>query len=166
MAFGGPALGPLCSSFIEVNAGFRTNLRVMAAFITVTSALVALVPETHGPTLYKRKLRRECKAKDVEPPSSGGIGRVLAVFKIALSRPIIFLTTEPIVTLISLYLSTLYAILYACFESFSVVYVEIRGFSATSYGLTYIGLGLGFLVGAAMLATIGGVSSPLDARMS
>lgn len=35
-------------------------------------------------------------------------------------------------TLVSIYLSTLYGVLYGFFEAFSVVYVEIRGFKATS----------------------------------
>ena len=57
--------------------------------------------------------------------------------------------------LVSLYLSVLYGILYGFFEAFTVVYLEIRGFKTTSYGLTYIALGLGFVAAYAMLATSG-----------
>ncbi|KAJ7607384.1 major facilitator superfamily domain-containing protein [Roridomyces roridus] len=65
MAFGGPALGPLLSAFIQDGAGFRWNLRVMAIFTTVLSIAAACVPETHGPTLLKWRLAKEGKA----PPS-------------------------------------------------------------------------------------------------
>ncbi|KAI5481345.1 MFS transporter [Pseudohyphozyma bogoriensis] len=150
MAFGGPALGPLCSSFIQTDAGFRWNLRVMAIFVSVFSIIVACVPETHGPTLYKWKLKREGKA-----PPALKTGEVMAVFKTALSRPILYLLTEPTVTLVSLYLTVLYSILYAFFEAFTVVWLEIRGFKETSYGLTYISLGLGFLFGCVLLGTLG-----------
>ena len=121
MAFGGPALGPLCSAYIERYAGFRWNLRVMAIFITITSLATAFVPETHGPTLLARKIARSGHA-----PPPAGFAKVLGVYKVASSRPIIFLFTEPIVTLISIYLSTLYGILYAFFQAFSVVFIEIR----------------------------------------
>ncbi|KAL8277994.1 hypothetical protein RQP46_009626 [Phenoliferia psychrophenolica] len=59
------------------------------------------------------------------------------------------------VTLVSIYLSTLYGILYGFFEAFSIVYEEIRGFKLTSYGLTYISLGLGFLIACGLLGTVG-----------
>ncbi|GAA5938142.1 uncharacterized protein JCM15063_005475 [Sporobolomyces koalae] len=154
MAFGGPALGPLCSSFIEHDAGYRWNLRVMAIFTTVTSILVALVPETHGPTLLKKKLAaapipEEDKANLAPKPN---IHQILGVFKQSLKKPILFFFTEPIVLFISIYLSILYGILYGFFEAFSIVYIEKRGFKLTSYGLTYISLAIGFLCGASFIA--------------
>ncbi|GAA5984049.1 hypothetical protein JCM5350_005004 [Sporobolomyces pararoseus] len=153
MAFGGPALGPLCSAFIENDVGYRWNLRVMAIFSTVTSIAVALVPETHGPTLLKQKLKAEASSAEVVPKVS--FGKIITTYKIALKRPVLFFFTEPIVLFISIYLSILYGILYGFFEAFSIVYVEERGFKRTSYGLTYIALGLGFLVGASLIATVG-----------
>ncbi|GAA5820354.1 hypothetical protein JCM3770_002780 [Rhodotorula araucariae] len=151
-AFGGPSLGPLCSAFIEVDAGFRWNLRVMAIFSTVLSLCVAFVPETHHPTLVRR---RAAKVAALEAPASARIGEVLQVFKVALSRPVVFFCTEPIVLFISIYLSILYGVLYGFFEAFTVVWVEIRGWSLQHYGLTYISLGLGFVVGAALNAILG-----------
>lgn len=149
-AFGGPALGPLCSAFIEDRAGWRWNFRVMAIFIAVTSFAVAWVPETHGPTLLAWRLKKEGKAPPVLT-----VGQLIPVLKIALARPFIFIVTEPTVTFVSIYLSLLYAILYGFFEAFSLVWLRIRGFSTTSYGLTYISLGLGFLLGCILLATVG-----------
>ncbi|KAJ7915667.1 major facilitator superfamily domain-containing protein [Mycena leptocephala] len=130
-AFGGPALGPLASAFIQHDAVPQWNLRVMAVFSAILSILVALVPETHGPT------------------------KVMSVFRVALARPIIYLFTEPVVMLVSLYLSTLYGALYGFIQAFSVVYLEIRGFKSTSFGLTYIALGLGFGAACIVLTTIG-----------
>ena len=57
--------------------------------------------------------------------------------------------------LVSIYLSVLYGILYGFFEAFTIVYLEIRGFESTSYGLTYIALGLGFLFACVLLGTAG-----------
>ncbi|KAJ7819511.1 major facilitator superfamily domain-containing protein [Mycena leptocephala] len=174
MAFGGPALGPLISAFIQHDAGFRWNFRVMAIFSTVLTILVALIPETHGPTLLKWRIAKEGRA-----PPALKFGKVMNVFKVALARPMIFLFTEPVVTLVSIYLSILYSILYSFFEAFGVVYLEIRGFKSTSYGLTYIALGLGFLAAYVLLATSGqqlyvkgakaaaakGIPTPPEARL-
>ena len=46
-------------------------------------------------------------------------------------------------------------ILYGFFEGLTVVYEEIRGFTPNQNGLTYVSLGIGFLIGAALLATVG-----------
>ncbi|PRQ70358.1 Major facilitator superfamily domain-containing protein [Rhodotorula toruloides] len=149
-AFGGPSIGPLLSAFIEHDAGFRWNLRVMAIFSTVTSILVAFVPETHHPTLHRWRLAKEA-AVEVKP---GGWQVIFGVYKQALARPFVFLFTEPVVLFVSVYLSVLYGVLYGFFEAFTVVWLEKRHFSITSYGLTYISLGLGFLVGAVGLILV------------
>ncbi|KAK4331080.1 Polyamine transporter 4 [Rhodotorula toruloides] len=172
-AFGGPSIGPLLSAFIEHDAGFRWNLRVMAIFSTVTSILVAFVPETHHPTLHRWRLAKEA-AVEVKP---GGWQVIFGVYKQALARPFVFLFTEPVVLFVSVYLSVLYGVLYVpsvptpkrreltrsyrflhisygFFEAFTVVWLEKRHFSITSYGLTYISLGLGFLVGAVGLILV------------
>jgi hypothetical protein len=60
----------------------------MAIFSTVLSILVAFIPETHGPTLHKWKLAKEGNAP---PPPK--LGKVMAVFKVALSRPMVYLFT-------------------------------------------------------------------------
>ncbi|BGO96090.1 hypothetical protein NBRC10512v2_007808 [Rhodotorula toruloides] len=149
-AFGGPSIGPLLSAFIENDAGFRWNLRVMAIFSTVTSILVAFVPETHHPTLHRWRLAKEASVE----VKSGGWRVILGVYKQALARPFVFLFTEPVVLFVSIYLSVLYGVLYGFFEAFTVVWLEKRHFSITSYGLTYISLGLGFLVGAVGLILV------------
>ncbi|KDE07235.1 hypothetical protein MVLG_02457 [Microbotryum lychnidis-dioicae p1A1 Lamole] len=173
-AFGGPSLGPLCSPYIEARIGWRWNFRVMAIFSTVMSILVALAPETHGPTILKAKIKREGNA----PPALTFI-QAINVYKVAIKRPLLYLFTEPIVTVVSLYLAILYGILYGFFNGFIVVWMETRHFSSTSYGLTYISLGCGFLFGCVMLATVGvkvynkaaakaeaeGVPTPAESRL-
>ncbi|KAJ7054750.1 major facilitator superfamily domain-containing protein [Mycena amicta] len=168
MAFGGPSVGGLIPYFVEEDAGFRYaaklpsepwmiiphrwNLRVIAIFSTVLSILVALVPETHGPTLLQW---REQKAQINSSPKRIPFRAQLALFKSALARPVIYLFTEPVAALVSIYLSALYGILYGFFEVFGVVYQEIRGFSSTQYGLTYIALGLGFCFSCTLMWTVG-----------
>jgi hypothetical protein len=60
----------------------------MAVFSAILSILVALVPETHGPTLLKWRIAKEGKAP---PPLK--FSKVMSVFRVALARPIIYLFT-------------------------------------------------------------------------
>ncbi|KAK7055159.1 hypothetical protein R3P38DRAFT_2845480 [Favolaschia claudopus] len=153
MAFGGPALGPLISAFIEHGAGWHI--------------LVAFVPETHGPTLLKWRLEREGNT-----PAPLTFRKIITVFRVALARPVLYLFTEPVVMLVSIYFSVLYGILYGFFEAFTVVYLEIRHFQTTSYVLTYIALGLGFVAAYCLLcdtqktAADKGMSTPPEARLT
>lgn len=78
----------MASGFIQSDAGFRWNLRVMAIFSGLMSFLVVFVPETHGPTLLKWKIKREGNA----PPALSA-KQVVAVYKVALARPIVYLFT-------------------------------------------------------------------------
>ncbi|KAJ7776039.1 hypothetical protein DFH07DRAFT_766982 [Mycena maculata] len=117
----------------------------------VLSVGIALVPETHGPTILKWRIAKEGDT----PPPPLKFDQIVSVFKIALDRPIIYIFTEPVVMFVSLYLSIIYGILYGFFEAFTVVYLKICGFTTTSYGLTYISLGLGFLVACILLRTTG-----------
>lgn len=110
-AFGGPTLGPLCGSYIQRDAGMRWNMRVMAIFITLTSIGAALVPETFHPTIIKRKLKLQGRS-----PAKLSRQELVSVFRVALSRPIVYLFTEPICTLVCLYLAVLYGTMYGCFN--------------------------------------------------
>lgn len=61
----------------------------MAIFCTVTSILAAFVPETHHPTLIRRRAEKESGEVVARKSASD----VLRVYKGALSRPFIFLFT-------------------------------------------------------------------------
>lgn len=62
----------------------------------------------------------------------------------------VFLFTEPIVTLLAMYVSIAYAILYALFGAFPIAFEERRHFSPGETGLAYLGIGLGMIVGTAV----------------
>lgn len=65
-------------------------------------------------------------------------------------------------------------------QAFAIVFIEIRGMTPVSYGMTYIGLGIGFLfagfllmfvathyyVKSARKAAVEGVPTPAEARLT
>ena len=59
----------------------------------------------------------------------------------------VFLVTEPIVLLFALYISIVYATLYAFFAAFPIVFQQIRHFSPGEGGLAFLGVGAGVVLG-------------------
>lgn len=62
----------------------------------------------------------------------------------------VFLVTEPIVLLLALYISIVYATLYAFFAAFPIVFQDIRHFSPGEGGFAFLGVGAGVIFGTAL----------------
>jgi DHA1 family multidrug resistance protein-like MFS transporter len=58
------------------------------------------------------------------------------------------LVLEPILVLITIYLSIVYGLLYALFEAIPVIFMQRRGFDEGQNGLIFIGIGIGTTIGA------------------
>lgn len=67
---------------------------------------------------------------------------------ITLFRPIRMLTSEPIVLLYSIYNAFTFSVLFAFFEAYPFVFMGTYGFNIQEYGLTFLGIGGGVLLGA------------------
>ena len=61
------------------------------------------------------------------------------------SRPMRLLVTEPIVLLLSIYMSFIYGLLYLFLTAYPIVFQEIHGFSGGVGGLPYFGMIIGML---------------------
>jgi hypothetical protein len=70
---------------------------------------------------------------------------------------------SPIVFLLSLYVGVVYGYLYLLFTTITVVFEENYGFSQGSVGLSYLGIGIGSVLG---LAVLGGTSDRLLTYLS
>lgn len=72
----------------------------------------------------------------------------------AIIRPTKMLFLSPIVGLMSLYVAVAYGILYLLFTTFTFVFEGRYGFSSGTVGLTYIGIGIGMILGLAMVGKL------------
>lgn len=118
-------------------------------------SLVALIfmRESYGPVLLERKARRiraetgddsyRSKLDDGKQPKE--------LFTRAIVRPTKLLFLSPICSLMSLYLSLVYGTLYVLFTTFTFVFKENYGFSSSTVGLVYLGVGIGMMFGLAFL---------------
>lgn len=65
-----------------------------------------------------------------------------------LFRPVQMLISEPIVLLYSIYNAFTFSVLFAFFEAYPFVFMGEYKFNIWQYGLTFLGIGCGVLLGA------------------
>ncbi|KAF5309967.1 hypothetical protein D9619_010265 [Psilocybe cf. subviscida] len=153
--FLGPVLGPIISGYIlESYLSWRWVYWVMMIFAgTCTIIMLAFMPETYAPVLLAqrvKKLRKEDPAgsKDLYAEHEKQDWSLRGVLDRTVFRPFMMLAMEPILVLITIYMSIVYGLLYALFQAFPIVFVVRRGFSLSHTGLIFIGVGLGTTLGS------------------
>ncbi|KAH9952218.1 MFS general substrate transporter, partial [Amylocystis lapponica] len=155
--FLGPVIGPIVSGWIEeTRLGWRFNFWIM--FMASALCLILgffVTPETYAPVLLRRRAHRLQRQSDnqtiyiskYDTDRSTTFG---AKMRQNLSRPFLFLATEPIVALIAVYISIAYATLYGYFSAYPIVFQEQRHFSPGQGGLAFLGIGVGSTLGMAL----------------
>ncbi|PLB46347.1 MFS general substrate transporter [Aspergillus steynii IBT 23096] len=148
--FLGPTLGPIIGGFLSESAGWRWVEGLLAAFSGLLWIIIILtLPETYAPVLLRKRAARlssitgkvyRSKVDVDQGKKSAG-----AVLKTALSRPWVLLIREPIVLLLSIYLSIIYGILYLLFAAYPIVYQQGRGWSEGIGSLPFVGILVGIL---------------------
>ncbi|KAB2573704.1 MFS transporter [Lasiodiplodia theobromae] len=146
----GPIIGPIAGGYLTEAEGWRWVFWV----ITIASGLITIVAwftltETYHPVLLERKAAR-LRAETGNPAYRSKFATdetTTQIFKHALARPLKLLLFSPIVTLMCLYIAIAYGILYILFTTFTFVFEDQYGFNTSAAGLTYIGSGVGSLLG-------------------
>lgn len=151
--FIGPAIGPLVGGFLSDALGWRWLYWIQLILSGFVYILITFtVAETYAPTILARrakKLRAETGEKDHVTEQDLDLRPMSERLRIFLIRPFQLLFTEPIVFLISLYMSVLYGLLYMFFVAFPIIYQEGKGYSAGTTGLMFIPIAVGVLCSAA-----------------
>ncbi|SPO25527.1 probable mfs-multidrug-resistance transporter [Ustilago trichophora] len=152
--FIGPVLGPIIGGFVTQSyLGWRWVFWVMMIFAALCWALIVLfMPETFAPVLLVRKAKRLRKLdpqgnKDLYAPHEKSDWSIGGIAHRTLLRPFQILAQEPILVLITIYLSVVYGILYGLFEAVPVIFEMKRGFNLGESGLIFIAVGLGTTIG-------------------
>jgi MFS family permease len=115
--------------------------------------LLVVGRETYHPILLERKaaaLRKETGNPNLRSKLTKQIPP-REVFIRAISRPMKMLILSPIVGLMSTYIAINYGILYLFFTTVTFVFEDQYHFSSGAVGLSYIGVGVGMIVGMACL---------------
>jgi MFS family permease len=154
--FIGPTLSPVIGGFITMSyLGWRWTqwiTLILAALFGTIGFFV--IPESYAPVLLARrakKLRYETKnwalhAKAEEEP----VGIKVIVDKYLL-RPFKMMFLEPILVLVTIYMSVIYGIMYLFFSVFPIAFQEYRGWNAGVGALPFLGLIVGVACGAGLI---------------
>ncbi|KAJ6587791.1 MFS polyamine transporter [Mycena sp. CBHHK59/15] len=155
--FLGPVMGPIVAGYIvESSLSWRWVFWVMMIFAgTCTLVMIIALPETYAPIILLKKLQARRKS------DPAGTAHMYAehekqdwsfrgVLHRTLFRPFQMLAGEPILVLVTFYLSLIYGVMYCLFEAFPIIFVQKRGFSIAQNGLVFIGIGIGTTIGAAI----------------
>lgn len=162
----GPVIGPVAGGYLAEAEGWRWVFWVItiAGGLLAISALI-LMRETHEPTLLARRaarLRKETDNPRLRSKLTSTKDRK-TVFWMAIARPTKMLLFSPIVGFLSIYMAVVYGYLYLLFTTLTLVFEVQYGFSSGNVGLTFLGIGIGAMLG---LVIFGLVSDRIVKRMS
>ncbi|KAI3556005.1 hypothetical protein CABS03_09624 [Colletotrichum abscissum] len=160
----GPVVGPVCAGFLVEAKGWRWVFWI----ITITSGAVTLASffvlrESYAPVLLERKAARLRKETGNEKYQSRmkKKGTPRQIFLTAIIRPGRMFFRSAVVMILCLYVAMLYGFLYILFTTFTFVYRDTYGFGSVGAGLSFIGGGVGNILG---LAYVGSLSDKIIQR--
>lgn len=124
---------------------------------TVSIICFVVWRESYAPILLSRKAARLRKSTG-NPSLRSKYDKGLSdgdQFKHSIGRAIKILIYSPVVLTLSLYMGLVYAYFYLLFTTLTRVFEENYGFDSSIVGLSYLGVGLGFLVAQVSYARLG-----------
>ena len=157
--FLGPILGPIIGGFVtQSSLGWRWT-----AWITMIMAglfggiCFVILPETYAPVLLQRKAKKirfatknwAVRATFDESPID--LKKIVTQY---LGRPFVMLALEPILLLITLYMSFIYGIIYLLFEAYPVSFREDRGYNLGVSALPFLAIAVGVFAGSCYVAYV------------
>ncbi|KAF4991248.1 hypothetical protein FDECE_14096 [Fusarium decemcellulare] len=148
----GPIIGPVVGGVVTDALGWRWVFWIIT-IISGTLSLVFLIfsVETYAPVLLERKtrrLRKETGNERLRSKLDAGLSPA-DYFKRGILRPFKMLLFSPICIICGLYVGLAYAYLYLMFTSLTPLFMRIYGFNTINSGLTFLGLGVGSMIGVA-----------------
>jgi MFS family permease len=154
----GPVIGPVAGGYLVAARGWRwvywTLTMIGGAFIILSFAFLR---ETFPPVLLKRKtalLIKETGNTSLRSKLETTLS-VQQFFIRSILHPSKMLILSPVVLATSVYTGVAYGYQYLMFSTFTFVFQEQYAFSTDNVGLTFLGVGIGSLLG---LFTIGALS--------
>ena len=118
---------------------------------------VIFVPETYAPVILSRRAkvrRHETKNWALHAKIDEQQTRPSAMVNRYLFRPVRMLIQEPILILLTLYMSFIYGILYLFFESYPISFQEERGWNLGVGALPFLSITIGVIFGAVFVSYV------------
>lgn len=149
--FVGPFTGPFTGGFITASyLGWRWTLYLPAILSFANGAIsVFFLNETYPPCILVQKaarLRKQTGNWGIHAKQEKVEIEFMGLLEKYFTRPLKMLLTEPIILLVSLYMSFIYGLVYALLEAYPFVFQETYGMKNGVDGLPFIGLTIGTVI--------------------
>ncbi|RAH87388.1 MFS general substrate transporter [Aspergillus japonicus CBS 114.51] len=153
----GPVVGPIMGSYLGERAGWRWVFWLPTLLSGALGVLIlVLYRETYKLTILKRKaatLQQDTRAAThhtaPSPPH-----RIPHKNALILHRPLTLLIHSPALALATLHLSIIYGLTYLVMTTIAPVFEDLYSFSEGASGLAFLGLCLGFTLGALLCSLL------------
>ncbi|KAI1778521.1 MFS multidrug transporter [Hypoxylon cercidicola] len=146
----GPVVGPIIGGYIGDALGWRWCFWIITIFCGFLEiCFLLLLRETYPVQILKRKaaqLRKNTNNPNLRTKYETE-HTAAQLFKNASVRPLVLLFTSPILFLMSLYVGVVYGYLYLVMTTIASVFESTYQFSPSAVGLSFLGLGLGCVIG-------------------
>ncbi|KAK5127135.1 hypothetical protein LTR85_008495 [Meristemomyces frigidus] len=152
----GPLTGPMVGGFITKSyLGWRWTAYI-PAFMGFAACVLSFFfqEESYGPVILVSKaseLRRKTRNWGIHAKQEEVEVDLKELLSKNISRPLRILFTEPIVLLVTTYMSFIYGLLYLSLTAYGIIFGEVYEFSLGVAGLPYIGMIVGVFVGFALI---------------
>ena len=154
--FVGPFSAPFVGGFIVTSyLGWRWTLYI-PAFLSFANGGISFffLRETYAPCLLVAKaaaIRRQTSNWGIHALHDNIEVDPKELIDKYFTRPLKMLITEPIIFLVSLYMSFIYGLVYCLLEAYPYVFEEIYGYTPGVGGLPFIGLIIGQVLGCSFI---------------
>lgn len=142
--FLGPVLGPLIGGFAAEQKGWKWTMWIYLMASGLILPFVLLLPETYKPIILAHRAKKR-GINLYKPPVNKQFVKNLAVNN--LLRPVQMLMVEPIVSIFTIYIAFVFAVLFGFFEAYPIIFQGTYGMSLGVSGLPFLGVGIGLIGG-------------------
>ncbi|KAB8437371.1 hypothetical protein FH972_025050 [Carpinus fangiana] len=156
--FSGPVVGPLASGWIAQKLYWRwTEWVTLIASGVILVLLIFTQPETFSGVILSWKaahLRRITGDERYVAPLEVSAETLTHRIGAALYRPFVMTAQEPIIILITLYLTVVYIILFTFLDGYDYIFAEIHGTSQGITGTCFAGIVVGLFLASTLVPLV------------
>ncbi|KGO71774.1 Major facilitator superfamily domain, general substrate transporter [Penicillium italicum] len=154
--FVGPFMAPFVGGFIASSyLGWRWTLYIPAIFSLGNGlSSVFFLDETYPPCILVAKaasIRKEAQNGNIRAIHEEVEVSIADLVEKYFTRPLKLLFTEPIILVVSVYMSFIYGLVYALLEAYPFVFEHVHGMTPAIAGLMFIGLIVGVMLACAFI---------------
>jgi MFS family permease len=149
LSFGGPVLGPVIASYMGQTGVLSWRWTAWIILIMSGAILVLIIlfqPETYSPLLLKWKGKQLRKITgDNRFRSEMDMEKIALFSRIsgAMKRQFLITIHEPIILLISLYMTVLYIVLFTFFDGYTYIFSDVHGLSQGLTNIVWVAMYVG-----------------------